>query len=160
MKKILFILLILVAAFKLNAQDYTLIGKSIKIYDQIGTEYRYFDTRNANIQFYMGTSGKTWILIVDESYILGFYDATFYTKKDKEIKEKDVNKMVEKGKVDHYILASNFSSNGNAYIFYIPFDLSYVQFIETEHNKNYMFYFDVTKLNQDVPQLPTMKDYK
>jgi hypothetical protein len=81
---------------------------------------------------------------------------TFYNKKNKEIKLEDVIKMEKKGKLDHYVFISNFSSSGNLYTFYVPYDLSYVKFLETEDNKNYMFYFKVVDIEQNAPELPTI----
>jgi hypothetical protein len=139
-----------------NPKEYDLIGKSIKTYTEVGTEFREFDTQRAKISIYIGTDTKKFIIIQDDKYIMGNYDVTCYTERDNVIKPEDVEKMLKKGKLDHYIFISTTSSNGNLYKIVVPYDKKYVEFTETENNINYKYSFDVAEVRYVAPQLPTM----
>lgn len=139
-----------------NPKEYNMIGKSITSYDEIGTEFRPYDTQRAKISLYIGNEFNKFVLIRDDIYIMGFYKVTYFTSKDKEIKPEDVDKMIEKNKLDHYVFVSEFSSNDNLYKFNVPYDKKHVEFIETEDNRNYKYSFDVVDVKFVAPELPTM----
>jgi hypothetical protein len=150
-----FTMLIIISAFNVKSQDikeYTLEGKLVEMYDQIGPEFRYYDTKREDVALYFNVSEKAFILF-NNIAVVGIYDVMFYTKKNKEINKDKVAKMLKKNKVDHYIFQSIQTTNGNIYTIYLPFNLSYVKYLETENGRNYMYYFKVTDTYNGPPKI-------
>jgi hypothetical protein len=158
MKKILLVftltLALILSVFNGFSQSkaVTLEGITIESWDQIGKEYRYFDTKKADVVYFFDMETGAFI-IINDYIVFGTYQVSFYTKKNKVIKQEDIDEMLDKKKVSYYIFESIETIDGNSYTIYLPYDLSYVKYIETENNVNYMYKFKVNCSYNGLPEI-------
>lgn len=171
MKKLIFIstlfFILVSSCCKVNAQqqsgEFTIQGETLEIYKWSGVDYIFTEKVKMDIDLYFNWQTETsFFMVVVNSYPenLGLLAPTeFYTSKNKLIPAKNLDKMKEKGKLDHYILNSIQCIDNSTYNFYVPNSIftkgeGVVIFMKTLNNQSEMYKFKVKSWYNGKPEIP------
>lgn len=177
MKKFLTIITLLAltlftACCDVNAQssEFTFEGKTIEIYKWNGEKYQYSEKSRMDISLYFNWGAETPVFMLNVNKSpdnVGVLGATeYYTKKDKLIKNDDVDKMKAKGKLDHYILNSIQTLDNSVYKFYVPHSIldnggGTISFMKTTNNQSTMYKFKVQDWYNGKPEMSnSLEEFK